>query len=331
MEVIYKKIYKVVEFYCFIIFVPNQKCNRASVSLNLDELHFLYRESSMSGFTVVFDFNRFFTVLDGNGRERTRSARQRSKEQEDLRAANVHEEDVYQKESDNTPKAEDRAPKSQSSSERSWSQHERRDGEQEGKHEWYSWAWTQSSGTNTTADSAASDEDKAGPQSQGSFVSSNGWERIFVPGEEFMVDWRKWLLDRGLLPAEAPSEQDMTSVYYEGTGRLAEEARREAAETAKILWELRPQLEELARAARSSPESLLRHVYSRHPPRNRGAAAVAVPPPTGCPPAALRRSLLGAIRAYHEDKNREAEHGRRWHLLCREITKHLIEQLELFD
>ena len=69
-----------------------------------------------------------------------------------------------------------------------------------------------------------------------------------------MVEWRKWLHDHGLFPVEAPAEQDLTSVYYEGTGRLAEEARQEAAETAKMLWELRPQLEELARAARSSPE-----------------------------------------------------------------------------
>eukprot|EP00291_Cryptomonas_curvata_P030331 CAMPEP_0172208700 /NCGR_PEP_ID=MMETSP1050-20130122/34641_1 /TAXON_ID=233186 /ORGANISM="Cryptomonas curvata, Strain CCAP979/52" /LENGTH=267 /DNA_ID=CAMNT_0012888367 /DNA_START=19 /DNA_END=819 /DNA_ORIENTATION=+ len=231
----------------------------------------------MSGITVVFDFNRFFTVLDGNSRERARSARQKSKEE--LSAANVQEEEFYQQESVNTPKAEDRTAKSQSSSETSWSQSERQGSEQKEKHEWYSWAWTQSSGTHTT-DSAEDDEHKAEPQSQGSFVSSNGWERLFVPGEEFMVDWRKWLHDHGLFPVEAPAEQDFSSVYYEGTGRLAEEARREAAETAKILWELRPQLEELARAARSSPESLLRHVYSRHPPRNRGAAGAGQPPRT---------------------------------------------------
>jgi hypothetical protein len=279
----------------------------------------------MSGITVVFDFNRFFTVLDGNGRERGRSARQRSRDQEDLSAANVKGETP--KDSVNTPSAEDRTPKSQPSSERSWNQQEQHIKDQEGKQEWHRWAWTQSSETNSTE----SDENKSGPQSQGSFVSANGWERLFVPGEDLIVDWRKWLREHGLFPAEAPAEQDMTSVYYEGTGRLAEEARREAAETAKILWDLRPQLEELARAARSSPESLLRHVYSRHPPRNRGAAAAGVPPPDGCPPAALRRSLLGAIRSYHEDKNREADHGRRWHLLCREITKLLIEQLELCD
>lgn len=283
----------------------------------------------MSGITVVFDFNRFFTVLDGNGRERVRAARQRSKEQEDLSSVERQREGLPSKETVNSSREDSSSEsRSQQSRETSWDQQENREKDQEGSREWYKWAWTQNSETNN----AESEDHRSPPQSK-SFMTSQPWDSLFVARDDFIIDWRKWLQERGLFPPDQtrnfPEDQSIEQDF--GTGKLAEEARKDAAEVAAILAELRYELEAIDSAARSSPEALLRHVYSRHPPRNRGAAASSAPPPAGCPPAALRRCLLGAIRAYHEDKNRAAEHGRKWHLLCREITKHLIEQLELCD
>ena len=273
----------------------------------------------MTGITVVFDFNRFFTVLNGSGRERVRVARQRNRDQEDLNPFERQSEESSQ-DGANGSRSESRQ-----SQEKAWSP-ENRDSERGGSQEWYKWAWNQNSEPNN----ADSDNQRASPRTKPTFIPGQPWDSIFVGREDFVIDWRKGLQERGIFPAETQVEHNQVEQNF-GTGRLAEQARREAAETAAILADLRAELDAIDAAARNSPEALLRHVYSRHPPRNRGAAASGAPPPAGCPPAVLRRCLLGAIRAYHEDKNREAEHGRRWHLLCREITKNLIEQLELCD
>jgi hypothetical protein len=109
-------------------------------------------------------------------------------------------------------------------------------------------------------------------------------------------------------------------------------------------------LASLVGAAAESTESFLRYVYSCHPPRrvvsfrgpssggegNRltGAEDAVQPGDTGVSAASnaaiTRRSILAAIRVYHEDKNPATLHGVAWHVLCREITKLLNAKLEMY-
>ena len=90
---------------------------------------------------------------------------------------------------------------------------------------------------------------------------------------------------------------------------------------------LGPKLIALATAGRGTAQVLLKHVYRRHPPRREGAGSEA---PTDFGEAVMRKNLLRAIQAYHEDKNLAATHGLEWHILCREITKQLNGKLEAY-
>ena len=117
----------------------------------------------MTGITVVFDFNRFFTVLNGSGRERVRVARQRNRDQEDLNPFERQSEESSQ-DGANGSRSESRQ-----SQEKAWSP-ENRDSERGGSQEWYKWAWNQNSEPNN-ADSA---NEPRREQSQPSFPVNLG-------------------------------------------------------------------------------------------------------------------------------------------------------------
>jgi hypothetical protein len=63
----------------------------------------------------------------------------------------------------------------------------------------------------------------------------------------------------------------------------------------------------------SSAENLLKHVYTKHPPKNPSHTMGLLSPGD---PGLTRKALLRAISHYHTDKNRVAEHGMKWHVLC---------------
>jgi hypothetical protein len=63
----------------------------------------------------------------------------------------------------------------------------------------------------------------------------------------------------------------------------------------------------------SSAENLLKHVYAKHPPKNPSHTMGLLSPGD---PGLTKKALLRAISHYHTDKNRVAEHGMTWHVLC---------------
>ena len=85
-----------------------------------------------------------------------------------------------------------------------------------------------------------------------------------------------------------------------------------------ILNTLKPELKALKEAASQNWQALIKHCYSKHPPKANDL-------PFTIDPAMLlsaengKSVLKKAILHYHPDKN--STHGTQWQVLCEEIVK----------
>ncbi|CAG0896400.1 unnamed protein product [Darwinula stevensoni] len=98
--------------------------------------------------------------------------------------------------------------------------------------------------------------------------------------------------------------------------RQAEEDAKLAKERAPYIEKLKDLLQVVKEAADDSPYKLLRHVYSKHPPK-KGKLKDPLDAST------LKKRLKKALVHYHPDKNTVTEHGMEWFVLCEEIYKYL--------
>ncbi len=90
-----------------------------------------------------------------------------------------------------------------------------------------------------------------------------------------------------------------------------------------IMEKLKPVLYELKSQASKPIAFLLKFLFEKHPPKDEEAVLGSVDA------AALKNTLLKAIRIYHPDKNPRDVHGDEWFVLCEEICKILNMKLEL--
>lgn len=97
-----------------------------------------------------------------------------------------------------------------------------------------------------------------------------------------------------------------------------------ANQSGPVLVGLQDELDKIKAVAKTGTGHLIRHIFKAHPPKSNQEV------PTDFSEAGMRKTLLKAIRMYHQDKNPMEEHGLEWHLLCREITKQLNAKLELY-
>ena len=106
--------------------------------------------------------------------------------------------------------------------------------------------------------------------------------------------------------------------------RTDEEARQQ--ERAQYIKELEAELKDIREAnVGDAPDGFLRHIYKTYPPKN--------------PEHKLndkdvgewtksKKILLTAIFHYHPDKQDKEKHGKKWAVLCEEITKLLNRRYE---
>eukprot|EP00243_Klebsormidium_subtile_P002359 TRINITY_DN14649_c0_g1_i1.p1 TRINITY_DN14649_c0_g1~~TRINITY_DN14649_c0_g1_i1.p1 ORF type:complete len:454 (+),score=119.84 TRINITY_DN14649_c0_g1_i1:200-1561(+) len=98
-----------------------------------------------------------------------------------------------------------------------------------------------------------------------------------------------------------------------------EEAAKEEQERGPWLETLKDELTALQRAVAGSAEAFLKHLYEKHPPKNPDHKLG----PLNKDPDVTKKALLRAISHYHTDKNLAAKHGKKWEVLCGEITRFL--------
>jgi hypothetical protein len=93
------------------------------------------------------------------------------------------------------------------------------------------------------------------------------------------------------------------------------------------LQELETELQEMKEAAQKSWQSLLRHLYQKHPPKHFPEYSAPAEP---FDDASASKVILGAIRHYHPDKIDEKVHGMKWKVHCEEAVKYLNDAYGLF-
>jgi len=101
-------------------------------------------------------------------------------------------------------------------------------------------------------------------------------------------------------------------------------------EREKYVKELEAELKDLEEAnsgsGRSGVQCLLRHLYKTYPPKN---PEHKLDDKDLDKRAKMKKALLMAIAHYHPDKQDKEEHGRKWTVLCEEITKLLNGRYEM--
>ena len=115
------------------------------------------------------------------------------------------------------------------------------------------------------------------------------------------------------------------SRYQQETVRKEEEAW--SAEKNKILLELKEDIKKLEELS-DSTEDLLRHIYQVHPPKNQNHKLneSLLSGENRNVKKALRESLLH----YHPDRLKAKDLGKKWIVLCEEITKYLNRKYEMY-
>lgn len=80
------------------------------------------------------------------------------------------------------------------------------------------------------------------------------------------------------------------------------------------------------------PTELLRHIYSKHPPKNKPFKLADLKELDGWDDKSKsekKKILLKAMADYHPDKNPKDKHGEKWHFLAQEITKSITSFHEI--
>ena len=107
----------------------------------------------------------------------------------------------------------------------------------------------------------------------------------------------------------------------------ADEAIRQK-EREMYMKELETELKDLKEAnVGSGAEGLLRHIYKAYPPKN---PEHKLNDKDLDERAKVKKTLLTAIQHYHPDKQDKEKHGKKWAVLCEEITKLLNGRYETY-
>jgi len=114
---------------------------------------------------------------------------------------------------------------------------------------------------------------------------------------------------------------------YQSEAITNDEAIRQK-EREKYIKELEAELKDLKEAnVGHGAEGLLRHIYKTYPPKN-PEHKLDDKDLDKC--LKMKKTLLTAIQHYHPDKQDKEEHGRKWAVLCEEITKLLNGRYESY-
>ena len=106
--------------------------------------------------------------------------------------------------------------------------------------------------------------------------------------------------------------------------KVDEEARQKERE--ECIKELKTELKDLDGADVGSGPGLLRHIYKTYPPKN---PKHKLNDKDLDNETKMKKALLTAIHHYHPDKQDKEQHGRKWVMLCEEITKLLARRHQL--
>jgi len=114
---------------------------------------------------------------------------------------------------------------------------------------------------------------------------------------------------------------------YQSEAVSNDEAIRQK-EREKYLKELEVELKDLEAAnVGEGATGLLRHVYKTYPPKN---PEHKLDDKDLDQRTKMKKTLLTAIQHYHPDKQDTEKHGRKWAVLCEEITKLLNGRYESY-
>ncbi|KAI9020397.1 hypothetical protein DFJ74DRAFT_707459 [Hyaloraphidium curvatum] len=140
------------------------------------------------------------------------------------------------------------------------------------------------------------------------------------------LDLAKSMMPRSFAREAWYQETTAAVQAFRDSKQRAEQAEHDE-KRAPFLAELTIELDELKAAAASekSAQSLIEHVYGKHPPARDGCTMPKVG--TGEGEVPIKKALMVAITHYHPDRNLVPE---KWKVLCEEITKVLTHRYETF-
>jgi len=99
-------------------------------------------------------------------------------------------------------------------------------------------------------------------------------------------------------------------------------------EREKYIKELEAELKDISGSnVGYGAEGLLRHIYKTYPPKN---PEHKLDDKDLHKRSKMKKTLLTAIQHYHPDKQDKEKHGRKWAVLCEEITKLLNGRYETY-
>ena len=119
-----------------------------------------------------------------------------------------------------------------------------------------------------------------------------------------------------------------TKDWYRDCSQAVEGYQKEVVQREEIKWQeerkpfikvLKPELDDLTKAFEKGYVMLLKHVYSKHPPKNTDHTLV--------DDGKTKKAVKMALMHYHTDKLNKEE-DMKWYVLCEEICKMLTQKYE---
>ena len=119
-----------------------------------------------------------------------------------------------------------------------------------------------------------------------------------------------------------------TKDWYQDCSQAVERYQKEVVQREEYKWQeerkpfitvLKPELDDLTKAFEEGYVMLLKHVYSKHPPKN--------PDHTLVDDGKTKKAVKMALMHYHTDKQNKEE-DMKWYVLCEEICKMLTQKYE---
>ena len=119
-----------------------------------------------------------------------------------------------------------------------------------------------------------------------------------------------------------------TKDWYQDCSQAVERYQKEIVQREEIKWQeqrkpfitvLKPELDDLGKAFEKGYVMLLKHVYSKHPPKN--------PDHTLVDDGKTKKAVKMALVHYHTDRQNKEE-DMKWYVLCEEICKLLTQKYE---
>ena len=113
---------------------------------------------------------------------------------------------------------------------------------------------------------------------------------------------------------------------------MEQEDKKWQEQRAKYIAELKEELREMEEANKNSSEVFVAFVYQKFPPKNPAHKLENDLPAPKSPDfhSKMKTVYKNAVCHYHPDRQNENEHGKKWKVLCEEITKLLTTRYERF-